>query len=102
METREQGGNPILKGQRKQIYEYLRDNPGATVREMRDRCYPGVQKPCMRMSELKKTHGVDIVDIGRNRHGEKMYKLNTQLTRRKSVVTIENGIAVERFVEIDI
>jgi len=73
-----------LSGQHKQVYEYLRDHPGATVREMREGCFPGVQKPCMRMSELKKTHGVDIVDIGRNKHREKMYKLNTQLVKTVS------------------
>lgn len=73
-----------LTGQHKQVYEYLRDHPGATVREMRDGTFPGVQKPCMRMSELKKTHGVDIIDIGRNKHREKMYKLNSQLTKQIS------------------
>lgn len=87
-----------LSGQHKQVYEYLRDHPGATVREMRDNTFPGVQKPCMRMSELKKTYGVDIVDIGRNKHREKMYKLNSQLTKRKSVVSIIDGRAVETFV----
>jgi hypothetical protein len=78
----------ILRGQEKQVYDYLLAHPGATVREMRDGTFPGVQKPCMRMSYLK-NKGIEIEDMGRNKHREKMYRLKNPAPAYKTVY-VEN------------
>lgn len=88
-----------LTGQEKQVYEYLLAHPGATVREMRVGCFPSVQKPCMRMSYLK-NKGVEIEDMGRNKHREKMYRIRTVLpaAKKRVIEFLPNGSVRESFV----
>lgn len=91
----------MLKGQKKQVYEYLRDNPGVTVREMNRNMFPGVDKVSARLSELQQL-GVHIEKLGRNKHREMMYSIGTPLTKQVSSVEIIDGRAVETIKSVNI
>ena len=73
-----------LTGQRLRVYEYIRDNPAVTIREIRDALQ--VMKPDMRCSEInfahRKEHGEDlIVNCGKTRSGEVKKMIRQPLTR---------------------
>src|SRR3990167_2217491 len=73
-----------LTGQRKRVYEYIRDNPAVTIREIREAT--NAQKCDMRISEInfahRKEHGEDlIVNCGKTRSGEVKKMIRKPLTR---------------------
>jgi len=93
-----------LKGQHKQVYDYLRTVEKATIREIRNGTFPSVQKPCMRISEInrlsQKELGYElIVNDGKNKSREVFKKISRPLTKRVQHVDVSTGVAVLTFTE---
>lgn len=76
--------NMRLSGQRKIVYDYIKEHHGSTIREIRDAT--NVMKPDMRISEINFQHreekGEDlIINVGKNRSREVLKALKQPLTR---------------------
>lgn len=88
-----------LSNQQQQVYDYLRENPGCTVRAMHEHIFPGVDKVSARLSELK-NKGVQIKKLGRNQYNEMQYAIEKLLTKREQSVVIKNGVTYISYKEI--
>lgn len=77
-----------LNGQHKQVYDYLKANGRATIREIRDNTFPSVQKPCMRISEINRRSqeelGYNLIgNAGKNKSREVIKTIIQELPERK-------------------
>ncbi len=70
---------PVLAGQWKLVYDYVKKHPHTTIREIRDATR--AQKACMRISEInhiwREQNGIDhstglkhVITVGRNKYNE--------------------------------
>jgi hypothetical protein len=89
-----------LTGQRKAIYDYLTEHGEATIVELREALY--IAKPCMRISEINRLYPNLIVTLRKKPNGEHVKGLAKRITKQVSQVTIENGVAVERLIEVSV
>jgi hypothetical protein len=89
-----------LTGQRKSVYEYIRDNPACTVEAVRRAT--NATKADMRISEInfeyRKEHGEDlIVNVGKNQYRQVLKSVKTPITKQIQHIEIVNNIAVRTY-----
>lgn len=90
-----------LAGQRKQVYDIIKENPGITVREIHRMAYPGIDKVSARLSEIEAA-GVQIERLGRNKHREMMYAVGKPLTKKQQVVEVKDGVAHVTYIDVPV
>ena len=98
-----------LTGQKKQVYDHLKEHGHATIVELRNALYQS--KPDMKISEInfmyQKSQGIEhpdlkdmsknlIINIGKKKNGEVIKGLSTRLTKTVSTfVPTETGVREE-------
>lgn len=90
-----------LNRQQRQVYDYIKANPGCTVREIHRNIYPGVDKVSARLSEIEAA-GVEIERLGRNQYREMQYRIGKPLTKRVQEVEIVDGVARVTYKEVPV
>lgn len=88
-----------LSRQQRIVYDYLKEHPCSTIREIRDATR--VQKPCMRLAEMERL-GVKVERHGRNKYREERYSVEPiRRTVMEPVFTDEGTVRlVAREVEV--
>lgn len=87
--------------QQQRVYDYLKANPGSTIREMHRHIYPGVDKVSARLSEIQ-DKGV-VVHKERNKYHEMMYTLGRVKKKQYSYVFDPiRGCMVEEVTEVEV
>lgn len=92
-----------LTPQETKVYNFIRDNPGATTHDITIATY--IQKPCARIVGLQHK-GIEVVIVGEKKYPGsrpfKQYAIGKPLMRTKTIVEVIDNIAYKREVEVQV